>query len=181
MLFVAEKMAALDVVKKRLDQSGLGHFVFELHSTKAKKNEVLDSLRRRLERQEGINAPKEITDARREVERLKQRLTTYANLLNSPMGHRELVQEIFGPLNEPEECDDRSTQFANPDNVEEMTRIDLERSRSWSRLKVRMRISAGRGPIYGITPGVGLRRFSRRSSSKHCSRPRNCGMTVWEA
>ena len=35
-LFVAEKAAALDVVKKRLDEAGLGDFCFELHSTKAK-------------------------------------------------------------------------------------------------------------------------------------------------
>lgn len=36
-LFVAEKIAALEVVKKRLDDAGLGEFCLELHSTKAKK------------------------------------------------------------------------------------------------------------------------------------------------
>src|SRR5690606_9080393 len=33
-LFVAEKMAALEVVKKRLDRAGLGEFCLELHSHK---------------------------------------------------------------------------------------------------------------------------------------------------
>ena len=47
-LFVAEKAAALDVVKKRLDEAGLGDFCFELHSTKAKKAQVLAGLERRL-------------------------------------------------------------------------------------------------------------------------------------
>ncbi len=40
-LFVSEKMAALEVVKNRLDKCGLGDFCLELHSRKAKKREVL--------------------------------------------------------------------------------------------------------------------------------------------
>jgi predicted ATP-dependent serine protease len=47
-LFVAEKMAALEVVKKRLDEAGLGEFCLELHSTKARKQDALESLRKRL-------------------------------------------------------------------------------------------------------------------------------------
>ncbi|MEX2213649.1 MAG: DUF3320 domain-containing protein [Phycisphaeraceae bacterium] len=43
-LFVAEKMAALSVVKKRLERVGLGPFCLELHSNKASKREVLDQL-----------------------------------------------------------------------------------------------------------------------------------------
>ncbi len=48
-LFVAEKMAALEVVKERLTDAGLGQFCFELHSTKARKTDVLASLDARLE------------------------------------------------------------------------------------------------------------------------------------
>lgn len=43
-LFVAEKMAALTVVEKRLNAIGLGHFCLELHSNKARKKDVLDQL-----------------------------------------------------------------------------------------------------------------------------------------
>ena len=43
-LFVAEKQAALSVVKKRLDAIGLGDFCFELHSNKTNKTEVLSRL-----------------------------------------------------------------------------------------------------------------------------------------
>jgi very-short-patch-repair endonuclease len=39
-LFVAEKMAALEVVHKRLTEIGLDEFCLELHSTKAKKSEI---------------------------------------------------------------------------------------------------------------------------------------------
>lgn len=44
-LFVAEKMAALSVVQKRLEAIGLGSFCLELHSNKAKKKYVLDQLK----------------------------------------------------------------------------------------------------------------------------------------
>ncbi len=43
-LFVAEKKAALDVVKKRLDQIGIGEFCLELHSNKTDKAGVLRRL-----------------------------------------------------------------------------------------------------------------------------------------
>ena len=43
-LFVAEKMAALDVVHSRLVRAGLGEFCLELHSTKANKRGVMRSL-----------------------------------------------------------------------------------------------------------------------------------------
>lgn len=44
-LFVAEKMAALDVVKRRLDAVGLGPMTLELHNHKARKREVLEDLK----------------------------------------------------------------------------------------------------------------------------------------
>ena len=43
-LFVAEKQAALSVVKKRLDSLGLGDFCLELHSNKTNKADVLQKL-----------------------------------------------------------------------------------------------------------------------------------------
>ena len=43
-LFVAEKQAALSVVKKRLDSLGLGDFCLELHANKTSKADVLQKL-----------------------------------------------------------------------------------------------------------------------------------------
>ena len=48
-LFVAEKMAALSVVQKRLEKVGLAPFCLELHSNKAQKQAVLAQLERTLE------------------------------------------------------------------------------------------------------------------------------------
>lgn len=45
-LFVAEKMAALEVVKRRLDQAGVGDACLELHSNKTNKRAFLEELKR---------------------------------------------------------------------------------------------------------------------------------------
>ena len=50
-LFVSEKIAALDVVHRRLREVGLGEFCLELHSSKARKVEVLAQLQRAWEAQ----------------------------------------------------------------------------------------------------------------------------------
>ena len=47
-LFVAEKMAALSVVQKRLASLGIGDFCLELHSDKANKKQVLTQLEKAL-------------------------------------------------------------------------------------------------------------------------------------
>ena len=48
-LFVAEKMAALTVVQRRLAQIGLAPFCLEVHSNKSRKRDVLEQLRVALE------------------------------------------------------------------------------------------------------------------------------------
>ena len=44
MLFVSEKMAALQVVYRRLQDAHLGDFCLPLHSYKANKKEILESI-----------------------------------------------------------------------------------------------------------------------------------------
>jgi very-short-patch-repair endonuclease len=45
-LFVAEKMAALDVVKRRLDKVGLGGACLELHNNRTNKKTIVEELKR---------------------------------------------------------------------------------------------------------------------------------------
>lgn len=47
-LFLAEKQAALDVVKRRLNVAGLGDFCLELHSDKTSTKQVVERLKQRL-------------------------------------------------------------------------------------------------------------------------------------
>ena len=89
-LFVADKQAALQVVKDRLDKVGLGDFCLELHSGKARKTDVLASLAQRLERpvqRPGTNFDKQDDTlqgaGRRPGSALNDR---YVAILNAPHG-----------------------------------------------------------------------------------------------
>lgn len=95
-LFVAEKMAALEVVKNRLDHVGLGHFCLELHSTKVKKAELLDSLKQRDEIQGRLTPPARLEQKLDELRTVRAQLTNYANTLNRPFGALgKTVQELL--------------------------------------------------------------------------------------
>ena len=96
-LFVAEKMAALQVVKRRLDHVGVGDAALELHSHTSNKAAVLAELRRTLE----LGKP-ELEDAaadRFELERSRERLNAYAAAVNAPVGRSKLTpQQLVGRL-----------------------------------------------------------------------------------
>lgn len=84
-LFVAEKMAALDVVKRRLDQAGVGDTCLELHSNKANKRTLLEELRRTWE----LGSPRgEHPDS------LIAKLTETRNVLN---GHATRMHVTHAP------------------------------------------------------------------------------------
>lgn len=70
-LFIAEKMAALSVVQKRLEKIGLGPFSLELHSNKAKKRDVLTQLQQALE----IGHIRPVEDYEQQAERLHHQRT----------------------------------------------------------------------------------------------------------
>ncbi len=54
-LFVAEKQAALDVVKKRLDKVGLTKFTLDLHGKNQSANAIRDQLKRAIEHSTSYN------------------------------------------------------------------------------------------------------------------------------
>ena len=85
-LFMADKQAALQVVKDRLDKVGLGDFCLELHSGKAKKTEVLEGLRRRMERRPAAPGGSALGEKMRELEAARRSLNEYAASLNAPLG-----------------------------------------------------------------------------------------------
>lgn len=80
-LFVSEKMAALDVVYSRLKKVGLGHLCLELHSNKASKIGVMDQLSEAWQVRESSS---EIDWERkaRELGKLRQGLNQYVEELH---------------------------------------------------------------------------------------------------
>lgn len=81
-LFVSEKMAALEVVHRRLVDARLGEFCLELHSTKARKSDVVESLRTALER--SGDPTKGAVQNAPELARARGHLNAYAHEVHSP-------------------------------------------------------------------------------------------------
>lgn len=81
-LFVSEKLAALEVVRRRLDEAGLGLFCLELHSHKTKKHALLNDLAARLKERGAFRDPRDLGMHEVAVETRKRRLTQYADLVN---------------------------------------------------------------------------------------------------
>lgn len=83
-LFVSEKMAALEVVKSRLDGIGLGEFCLELHSHKSNKKNVLKELERNIYSHHETMRP--MDEEFEELEKLKMELNQYNHVLHTPLG-----------------------------------------------------------------------------------------------
>ena len=82
-LFVSEKMAALEVVHRRLQAIGLGEFCLELHSNKANKKEVLAHLGNTLKNKAARKASNWKAEAGK-LEVIRDRLNTYVQALHQP-------------------------------------------------------------------------------------------------
>lgn len=93
-LFVAEKMAALEVVQKRLEALGIGDFCLELHSNKATKKAVLDQLRKNLEL--GVYGFK--TDYNEKIEdirRMRAGIDSYVQKLHEQRSFGKSLKELI--------------------------------------------------------------------------------------
>lgn len=96
-LFVAEKMAALTVVRSNLDRVGLGQMCLELHSHKARKKVVLEDLEQAYQAS-GPGDPPESGLAER-LRAARDALNNHARQLHTPLEPSAKTPfEIFGKL-----------------------------------------------------------------------------------
>lgn len=98
-LFVAEKMAALSVVRKRLEQDGLGAYCLELHSAKASKKEVLAQLARALD-EPATGRPAAWDSLCADLGETRDRLNRYVRELHEVRPSGETLYEVIGRLGE---------------------------------------------------------------------------------
>jgi very-short-patch-repair endonuclease len=96
-LFVSEKMAALDVVHDRLQKAGLGRHCLELHSSKAHKSEVLARLDDALRRHE-TGMPDGWEREAQRLASLRAELNAYAGALHRRRSTGETVFEATSRL-----------------------------------------------------------------------------------
>ncbi|NLF19489.1 MAG: DUF3320 domain-containing protein, partial [Lentisphaerae bacterium] len=94
-LFVSEKMAALEVVKRRLEAVGLGPFCLELHSRKANKSDFRRQLDEALQIERSVE-PDEWARGAAHLEELRAELNAYVRALHQP---RPFGQSAYWAIN----------------------------------------------------------------------------------
>ena len=128
-LFVSEKMAALEVVHRRLTSLGLGPFCLELHSAKAKKSDVLKQLGLALE----AAGSRTIRDWEMEAERLaafRQELNGLVQSLHREHPNGLTIYEALGTCIKYADKPPAPMEWADP-NTHSLS--DLEGLREISR------------------------------------------------
>ena len=96
-LFVSEKMAALEVVKRRLDQVGLGDACIELHSNKSNKKVFLNELERTLNLNKPI--PNNKDQISTQLKKNRDDLNQYCAAVNNTMGEsNHTPYEAYGSI-----------------------------------------------------------------------------------
>lgn len=88
-LFVAEKMAALDVVKSRLEAVGLGEFVLPLQAERSTREQVIGSLRARLEMSVG-RASRQYEQKLQQYRTARSELAAYVETVSAPFARTGL-------------------------------------------------------------------------------------------
>ncbi len=112
-LFVAEKLAALNVVKSRLDAVGLGEFLLTLQAERSTREQVIASIRERIE----MDAPSAVRDYAlqlTEFQRSRSELAEYIALITAPFKNTGFsAHEILGKTIASSRFDDVSTSVIN--------------------------------------------------------------------
>lgn len=120
-LFVAEKMAALEVVQKRLSRIGIGPFCLEVHSNKAKKKDVLEQLRQAMEVARNHSSQQYQQKAERITEQ-RDELAQYVRALHRP---QPCGASLFELVNQYEENRDAPEMSPFSDELLEQVSPEL--------------------------------------------------------
>lgn len=114
-LFVSQKMAALEVVKSRLEYCGLGDFCLELHSRNTNKKIVINELGRIMNLRKKPDHAHD--DELINLEKLREELRSYAKELHLPFGELGMTPyQVFGIINSHPEIGDFAFIFPGPEN-----------------------------------------------------------------
>lgn len=98
-LFVAEKSAALKVVKNRLDKVGVGNFCLELHSNKVRKSQVIEAVQGAISSKSKVYPwQSQLSDINQKETQIRLKIKKYLDYLlsNSPLEENQIIREEIG-------------------------------------------------------------------------------------
>ncbi len=104
-LFVAEKMAALSVVQKRLEKIGLGPYCLELHSNKSTKKDVLIQLDNALNAGNNVR-PSDFSDKTKDLASRREFLKSYVRALHRKQPSGMTLYELISRYESVRNADD---------------------------------------------------------------------------
>lgn len=113
-LFVSEKIAALDVVYRRLREIGLGEFCLELHSSKARKTDVLAQLQSAWEAKGQVDTVAWELEAERLAE-LRENLNIYVERLHRRHRNGYSIYDAIGAVTSGTDEPVASLAWSSPD------------------------------------------------------------------
>ncbi len=129
-LFVAQKQAALDVVRNKLEAIGSEDYLLEIFSLKANKKAVMESIRTRSQK-EPTEVPRDLNEKIEEINRTKNLLNEYSNFINKKYGETEKsLHEILWDQANEENFDFLKSLHFDPapiESPEKISDIKLER------------------------------------------------------
>ncbi len=148
-LFVAEKMAALNVVQKRLADIGLDPFCLELHSNKTNKGTVLARLEKTLEVGR-IKAPEEYLQTAERIHDLRRELNAVVEALHQ---RREYGCSLYEAIERYERYKGHrgKIRFAK----ETLSGADRGRVEKWEELVRQYKVAIGEMGVYAEHPLAG--------------------------
>lgn len=161
-LFVAEKMAALSVVQKRLSEIGIAPFCLELHSNKSKKSAVLEQLKATTEVLKR-SSPENFAFESERLHKIREELRDYVEILHEklPSGI-SLYDALYCYYNVSDIC----SEFEFPNSV--VPEISSARMNEWRDIVEQMQVlsdmcgSVSKHPLRELT----LRSFSQTVKSE---------------
>lgn len=133
-LFVAEKMAALSVVQKRLSDIGIAPFCLELHSNKSKKSAVLEQFKATTEVLKK-SSPENFASESDRLHKIREELRNYVEILHEklPSGI-SLYDALYFYYN----VSDINSEFEFPNSVAK--EIDSTKLNNWRDLTEQMQV-----------------------------------------
>ncbi|WP_371766587.1 DUF3320 domain-containing protein [Massilia sp.] len=118
-LFVSEKIAALDVVYRRLREVGLGEFCLELHSSKARKLDVITQLQKAWEAQGDVD-PEEWRAQAAKLKRFRDELNGYVDRLHYRHRNGLTIYKAIGIVVDGEDVPKLDLSWASADTHDQV-------------------------------------------------------------
>ena len=152
-LFVSEKMAALDVVHRRLRHLGLGPACLELHSNKANKKVVLEQFRESLEEGRVRGARRRPwAEIAEDLDAARGRLNGHVTAMHRERGSGESLHEVIGQTAGEEAQGGESWDLHADLGIADPKAVDADTLRRWRELLAEVDVVAAEQAVGATHP-----------------------------